>query len=177
MNKAVKILFGSAVGIWLLSKLATSGAAAKGLENKLALMVGLPKFNLGQINIRNQSFPIEFNNVRIINQSPFGATIENLFINVQYFSKSQNRWINWIMQHKATGAFTVKAGETTQVPPIKLMLPITSDFVMDAYKGDIGNQIRVSTNFTFYGVPLTIEDDTDISAVLGLVKQFNWVIA
>lgn len=177
MSKAVKYILGGALGVWLLSKLVTNGAAVKGLSEKFALMIGFPSFNFSQFSLTNQSLPLEFNNIRILNQSPFGASIENLYINVQYYSISQAKWINWIMQHKSTASFFVAAGDTTQVPPVKLVFPLTLDFISKAYKGDIGNQIQVVANFNFYGVPISIVDQTDISSVLNIVKQSNLVVA
>lgn len=177
MNKAVKYGLIGGAALWLVSKLVSNGASAVGLQDKFALMLGFPKINLAQFSLKNQTVPIEFNNVRIINQSPFGASIDNMYINVQYYSNSQKNWVNWIMQFKSTASFTVEAGNTTQVPPIQLMFPLTSSFITSVYTGDIGSQIRVVANFDFYGFPISIVDETDISAVLGLIKQSSWVIS
>lgn len=176
MSKAAKYIIGGALGLWLLTAVLKTSVAAAAIEEKLAIMVGFPKVNLARISLKNQTIPLEFSNVRIINQSPFGAIIDNLYLNVQYFSKSQAKWINWIMQHRATNAFTVLANNTTQVPPIELMIPLTSDFVAGVYNSDIGNTIKVVASFDFYGVPVSIEDETDISSVISMVKRFNWVV-
>lgn len=177
MNKAVKFGLIGGIGLWLFSKLVSNGASAIGLQEKFALMLGFPKINLAQFSLKNQTLPIEFNNIRIINQSPFGASIDNMYINVQYYSNSQKNWVNWIMQHKSTASFTVEAGNTTLVPPIQLMFPLTTSFITSVFTGDIGNQLRVVANFDFYGIPISIMDETDISAVLKLIKQSNWVIS
>ncbi len=165
--KALLWIGGIGTFLYATTKIASNATNFNDLSNKLQLYVGIPSID----SIKNGFINLNYAQMSIMNQSPFTANIDNLFVSIQYQNTKTQEWVNWILQTKSIATFQLLANQLNHIPPVYLSIPINLGFISDLLAQNVGSQIKVITRFNFYGFAFTLETLQDASYLLNKIKS------
>lgn len=165
--KALK--YGLIAGVLLLlaGGIAAGSSQLSNLEDKLKLFIG--SFRIHTIGISQTVIAVD--NTKIMNQSPIGVDVNNLYVTVKY--NDGNSWQDLLIQTNNINSFTIAANSSSKVPSIYLTVNSLSGsgIFYKIFNGSISPILKVVTRFQVLGYETEITQDINANQYLSVLKS------